>query len=227
MNPGHRRGAVPRGEGHQLVRSIYVIAHLEATHHVERVVGGWHDSHLTPAGRLSAASIARALRGQIPDGAEVELISSDLLRAAHTADEVADLFGLKPTLDRRLREKSYGEAEGRPQEWLDQRFVPPPAVGDRMGHHEGIAGSETRGQCAQRVYGAMEEILGRSCEHQIIVTHGFALTFVVAAWIKMPFESLGSVSFRAPSGSITVLREDDFYHNRQIVSLGDTRHLAQ
>jgi probable phosphoglycerate mutase len=41
----------------------------------------------------------------------------------------------------------------------------------------------------------------------------------------MPYESLGSVSFRAPSGSITVLREDDFFHNRQVVSLGDTRHL--
>lgn len=29
----------------------------------------------------------------------------------------------------------------------------------------------------------------------------------------------------APSGSITTLREDDLFHNRQVVSLGDTRHL--
>jgi 2,3-bisphosphoglycerate-dependent phosphoglycerate mutase len=78
----------------------------------------------------------------------------------------------------------------------------------------------------RRGYAAMGEVLRRPCEHQIIVTHGFALTFVVAAWIKMPFESLGSVSFRAPSGSITVLREDDFFHNRQVVSLGDTSHLG-
>lgn len=208
------------------MRSIYVIAHPEATHHVERVVGGWHDSHLTPVGRLAAAAIAQALRVGIPEGAEVEVISSDLLRAAQTADVVAVLFGRKPILDRRLREKSYGEAEGRPQEWLDRRFVPPPAVGDRMGHHEGLRGSETRGECAQRIYAAMDEILQRPCEAQIIVTHGFALTFVVASWIGMPFESLGSVSFRAPSGSITVLREDDFYHNRQVLSLGDTRHLG-
>jgi 2,3-bisphosphoglycerate-dependent phosphoglycerate mutase len=207
------------------MRSMYVIAHPEATHHVERVVGGWHDSHLTPTGRRAAASIARALRAGIPDGAEVELISSDLQRARRTADEAAEMFGVKPILDRRLREKSYGEAEGRPQEWLDRRFVPPPAVGDRMGHHEGVQGAETRAECAQRVYAAMDEILRRTCEHQIIVTHGFALTFVVASWIKMPYESLGSVSFRAPSGSITVLREDDFFHNRQVVSLGDTRHL--
>ncbi|KAK1178174.1 histidine phosphatase family protein [Streptomyces sp. NBS 14/10] len=207
------------------MRSIYVVAHPEATHHVEGVVGGWHDSHLTSAGRSAAARIARALRAVIPDGAEVELISSDLQRARQTADEVAELFGAKPVLDRGLREKSYGEAEGRPQEWLDRRFVPPPAAGDRMGHHEGVRGAETRGECARRVYAAMDEVLRRPCEHQIIVTHGFALTFVVAAWIRMPFESLGSVSFRAPSGSITVLREDDFFHNRQVVSLGDMSHL--
>ncbi|MBW5425350.1 histidine phosphatase family protein [Streptomyces sp. BG9H] len=207
------------------MRSLYVIAHPEATHHIERVVGGWHDSSLTPAGRTAAAAIARALRAEIPEGAEVELVSSDLRRARETARAAGELLGVEPVLDRRLREKSYGEAEGRPQEWLDRRFVPPPAEGDRMGHHEGIAGSETRGECARRVYAAMDELLRRPCAHQIVVTHGFALTFVVAAWIKMPYESLHSVSFRAPSGSITVLREDDFFHNRQVVSLGDTRHL--
>jgi probable phosphoglycerate mutase len=26
-------------------------------------------------------------------------------------------------------------------------------------------------------------------------------------------------------GSITALREDDFFHNRQVISLGETRHL--
>lgn len=207
------------------LRAVYVIAHPEATHHVEKVVGGWHDSVLTSAGQRAAAAIARTLRAEIPVGAEVEVISSDLLRASQTAEEVASLLDVEIVLEPRLREKSYGEAEGRPQQWLDERFIPAPALGDRMGHHEGIRGSETRGECARRVYAAMAQILARECEHQIIVTHGFAMTFVVAAWIKMPFESLGSVSFRVPSGSITTLKEDDSWHNRQVVRLGDTRHL--
>ncbi|QLE75457.1 histidine phosphatase family protein [Streptomyces rectiverticillatus] len=208
------------------MRSIYVVTHPEATHHVEGVVGGWHDSPLTPAGRRAAASIARALRAAVPDGAGVELFSSDLQRTRQTAEEVAGLLGVEPVLDRRLREKSYGEAEGRPQEWLDRRFVPPPAAGDRMGHHEGVPGAETRAVFARRVYAAVDEILRRPCAHQVIVTHGFALTFVVAAWIGMPFEALGRVSFRAAPGSITTLREDDFFHNRQVAGLGDTRHLG-
>ncbi|MER5774175.1 histidine phosphatase family protein [Streptomyces sp. NPDC002039] len=207
------------------MRSIHVVTHPEASHHVEGLVGGWHDSTLTPEGVREAAAIARALRAEIPEDAEVELISSDLRRTRRTAQEIGGLLGVEASLDRRLREKSYGEAEGRPQEWLDKRFVPPPATGDRMGHDEGIEGAETRADFAGRIYEAMDGILTHPYEHQVIVTHGFALTFVVAAWIGMPIESLGHVNFRVASGSITHLREDDFFHNRQLVRLGDTRHL--
>jgi probable phosphoglycerate mutase len=90
-------------------------------------------------------------------------------------------FAVEPILDPRLREKSYGEAEGRPQPWLDMRFVPPPAVGERLAHDEGVKGAETRAAWVHRVYVAMEEILQRPCGHQIIVTHGGTLTPVVAA----------------------------------------------
>lgn len=207
------------------MRTLFVVTHPEATHHLEGVVGGWHDSQLTPAGIRAAVSIAQALRDRIPDGAEVEVFSSDLQRTSRTAEEVAELFGVKPILDRRLREKSYGEAEGKPQEWLDRRFAPPPAVGERMEHDEGVEGSETKAAWAQRIYAAMNDILHNPCEHQIIVTHGGSLTFVVASWIKMPIKSAGYARFRAPSGSITTLHEDDFFHNRQVVSLGDTLHL--
>ena len=207
------------------MRSIYVVTHPEATHHIERVVGGWYDSRLTPAGIRAAVSIAQALRARIPADAEVEVISSDLQRTRRTADETATVFGVQPIEDHRLRERSYGEAEGRSQEWLDQRFVPPPVLGDRMGHDVGVPGAETTRTFARRVYAAMEEILRRPCEHQIIVTHGGTLTFVVACWIGMPIESLGHVDFRASSGSITTLHEDDYFHGHQLVSLGDTRHL--
>jgi probable phosphoglycerate mutase len=203
------------------VRHIYVVTHPEATHHVEKIVGGWHDSVLTSRGRSTAAAIARSLRAEIPVGAEVELFSSDLLRASQTADAVSAVFDVAAILEPRLRGKSYGEAEGRPQQWLDERLIPPPVPGDRMNHDEGIPGSETRAAFARRVYAAMEGVLGHDCEHQIIVTHGEALTFVVSAWIEMPLESLGSVRFCAPSGSITTLRQHDFYGNRELVRLGE------
>jgi probable phosphoglycerate mutase len=208
------------------MRNVYVVTHPEATHHLERVVGGWHDSQLTAAGARAAALIAEELKTRIPEDVQVELFSSDLQRAAQTADIVGAQLDVEPVLDRRLREKSFGEAEGKPQAWLDERFRPPPAVGDRLEHDDGVPGAETLRAFAARVYAALDDIVQSSCEHQIIITHGFALTFVVASWIKMPMEAAGYARFRAASGSITMLVEDDYFHNRQVASLGDTTHLG-
>ncbi len=71
----------------------------------------------------------------------------------------------------------------------------------------------------------MDAILCQPVQWQVIVTHGFALTYVVAAWIGMPEAALGYVNFHAAPGSITTLREDDYFHNRSLARLGDTGHL--
>ncbi len=97
-----------------------------------------------------------------------------------------------------------GFAEGKPQAWLDERFVPPLATGDRMHHHEGIDGAETRYDLATRVYAALQDMLAADCPNQVVVSHGFAHTFV----------------------GITVLQEDDYFHNRALVTLSDTTHLG-
>lgn len=128
-------------------------------------------------------------------------------------------------LDRRLREKSYGAAEGRPQACLDQRFVPRLACGDRMNHDERVADAGTKAVAARQICAALDDILQSRCEHQVVVSHGFAATFPVAAWIKMPVDSLGYVNFGVKSRSITTLKEDGYFHNRQVVSLGDRCHL--
>ena len=207
------------------MRTVFVVTHPEATHHVDGVVGGWHDSVLTANGERDAGLIASALRDVIPPGGEVELYTSDLQRATGTAAVIGERFHVTPVLEARLREKSYGDAEGRPQGWLDDRFIAPPESGDRMHHDEGIEGAETKAAFARRVYEAMDAIVAADCEYQIVVTHGFALTFVVAAWIKMPIEAVGYVNFSGGSGSITTLREDDFFHNRHVGPLACTRHL--
>ena len=209
-----------------MARTIFVVTHPEATHHVDGVVGGWHDSDLTPRGFRHADAIAQALASELDDVAGAEVFSSDLLRTRRTAEPIAAALGTVAVVDRRLREKSYGDAEGRPQRWLDERFVVPPATGDRMSHDEGVSGAETKADFAARIYAAMDAILSSPAEHQVIVTHGFAQTFVVAAWIGMPTSSLGYVSFRARAGSITTLHEDDHFHNRQVVTLACTRHLT-
>lgn len=127
-----------------------------------------------------------------------------------------------------LREISYGESEGQPQAWLDARFVFPPAAGNqsRLDHQFGVAGAETQRDVAQRVYRAIDGLLASPAAYQVIVTHGFALTFVEAAWIGMPLEAAGLIGLPVKNGSITTLRQEPPFHNRSIVKLNDTSHLA-
>lgn len=207
------------------MRRLYVVTHPEAEHHLTDRVGGWFDSVLTERGLEQAGAVAARVRELVPADAAVELYSSDLRRTVQTAQAIGGRLGVEPVLLPGLREKSYGEAEGRPQAWLDARFVPPPPTGDRMTHAEGIAGAETREVFGTRVYAALEQVLSSPAEHQVVVTHGFALTFVVAAWIGMPLASAGSVNFRSTSGGLTLLEQDDFFTNRSVVRLDDTAHL--
>jgi probable phosphoglycerate mutase len=212
--------------GNPLLKHLYVVTHSQATHHIERVVGGWYDSELTDLGLEQASCIALRIREMIPEDAPVEIYASDLKRTQQTADAIARRMHTPIQTVADLREKSYGEAEGKSQFWLDERFIYPPATGNRMDHHEGIPGSESRRDIAQRIYRAIDLILVSPCSHQIIVTHGFALTFVVAAWIKMPLDAAGHIAVKSTSGGLTHLHEDDVYHNRAIVSLNDTAHLG-
>ncbi|MBI1649044.1 histidine phosphatase family protein [Hyphomicrobium sulfonivorans] len=208
------------------MKDIFVVTHTQSQHHVDGLVGGWHDTPLTEKGSADAQRIAAHLRAVAGDAAQPEIFTSDLMRATQTAQAIADAFAsCEPLAMPDLREISYGEAEGKPQRWLDERLTPAPDD-NRLDHRYDIAGAETRREFATRIYRAMDGIIARPAELQVIVTHGFALTFVVAAWIGMPLEAAGFVNFTVPSGSVTHLRQDDYWRNRAVISLGDESFFA-
>ena len=179
---------------------------------------------LTEAGRRQAGQIAERLHSLLRKQT-VEVFSSDLLRASQTAETIpARGWALMAVLMPALREISYGVAEGQPESWLGRNRVPP--SGDDQLDYRGLIKGETRREVAARLYPALEEIAAREFETQIIVTHGFALTFIVAAWIGMPIEAVGHVSFPVRSASITRLASDPYWRNRAVLSLGDTSHLT-
>ncbi|MEV0698070.1 histidine phosphatase family protein [Saccharopolyspora sp. NPDC050389] len=208
------------------MRWLYAVVHPEATHHVDGRVGGWFDSELTDLGRIHADAIATRLRELVPGGARSELHSSDLRRAVQTAKPIEVALESEAVLMADLREKSYGVAGGRRQEWFRERFVPPPGEGERLNHDEGIEGAETKLEWIERVYRAVAYLRTRSCDHQIVVTHGGSLSWVVAAWLGIPVSACAYASFRSSSGGITVLQEDDYFHNRTLHTLNDVSHLT-
>jgi probable phosphoglycerate mutase len=206
------------------MRHIYLVTHPEAQHHVDGVVGGWHDSELTARGRLQAERIAEVLVSRI-GRQPVEVYSSDLKRASQTAEQVARRFTVEVQTDARLRERSNGEADGRPQAWLAERRIPLPEYGDRLGHHDGPVGAETRMALVERLYPALDDILRRPVANQIVVSHGSASSYLIAAWIGMPRASTDRVFFPLTSGSITTLLRNDTHYSHQVVTLNETEHL--
>jgi probable phosphoglycerate mutase len=208
-----------------MVKRLYVVTHPQATHHVEGVVGGWHDSALTDLGLRQAERIGQRLRQLVPEDAPTEITSSDLRRTRQTAEAIARALRTPIRTTPDLREISYGQAEGQPQSWLDAGFAHPPPAGNRLDHDVGIPGAETRRRFATRIYRAMDHILASPWPYQIVVTHGFALTFVVAAWVGMPLDSAGAIAVASTSGGITHLHEDGLFHNHSIVTANETSHL--
>jgi probable phosphoglycerate mutase len=207
------------------MKDIYIVTHPEATHHVDGVVGGWFDSDLTERGSIQAEAIAASLATRVR-GTSVEIFSSDLLRSRRTAETIAKRLGASVTIDSDLREKSYGEAEGKDQSWLKERSIPLPEFGERLRHDEGIAGAETRMDLATRAYRVMRRILESPGEQQVLVTHGGTTTLLIAAWIGRPIDAAGLVQFKVSAGSISVLRKDDQNYSHQVEQLSDVSHLA-
>jgi probable phosphoglycerate mutase len=206
------------------MRTVAVVVHAEAQHHVDQLVGGWYDSRLTEHGRGQARQAGIALRGVFPE-LHVPIVSSDLQRARQTADIIGETLASTVAVNPGFRELSYGAAEGQPQAWLAEWIVPTPAKGSRLDHRV-CEGAESRRELATRVYAAMDEVLASELKDIIIVTHGFAATFVIACWIGLPIEKAGFVKFAAAPASLSLLVEDDVFMNRSVQCLNDTHHLA-
>jgi probable phosphoglycerate mutase len=209
------------------MRDLYVVTHAQSQHHLDGVVGGWHDSELSALGRVQAARIANAVSALVPADASARVHTSDLRRAVQTAEPIAEALGVQAEQDPRLREISYGSAEGRPQAWLEERFVPAPeTAAERLDHRFGLPDAESRRQVGERVYAVVDEMLQDERSHAVVVTHGFTLSLVLAAWQRIPLDHAAWVSFPSTAGGITHLREDDRYRNRSIVSFNRTDHLV-
>ncbi|MDV6276619.1 histidine phosphatase family protein [Rhodococcus erythropolis] len=163
------------------MQDLYVVTHPHAEHTAQDVVGGWHNSVLTPAGRRDAELIAKAL-------------------------------------------KRRRTGTSRPNSWLAQRQAPAPDD-NRLDHRGPVAGAETRREIASRIGECVRELMNELDHDHIVVTHGFAHTFAISAWLQLPVEAAGFATFATTPGAITHLRHDGYWRNRTLAQLADTSHL--
>ena len=196
------------------MKRICLITHCQATHTVDQRVGGWYDSKLTKLGRQQAAQLPNRLARLDFEIGNVPVYSSDLQRAAQTAQIMTRGTTTPPILDHRLREMSFGTHCGMPQDEHDKIMTPRSPDGDRLDHKICI-GAESRRDVAERIHEFVEEVMKLE-DDIIVVTHGFAATFFIAAFQKIAIVSMGYINYKLKPGSISILEEDDLFRNRTV-----------
>ncbi len=149
-----------------------VLRHGETRWNLDSRIQGHADSELTEAGRRQAELLARRLERESFD----VLVSSDLGRALTTANLLAERTRHACVADARLRERSFGEAEGLTYGELDHEY---PEVFSKVRETDPdyrIPGGESRREFYERVK-AVFESLGE--EHRgrrvAVVCHGGVL----------------------------------------------------
>ena len=104
---------------------IILVRHGEATHHTQRLTGGWTDSQLTEKGRAqikaAAVKLAKDFAGR---NCKLRILASDLQRASASAQIIAEELGFKGEIEhcRFLREKNNGIAAGMTEEEAKKHF---------------------------------------------------------------------------------------------------------
>ena len=158
------RGVVLTGQ-----RTLVVWRHGRTPWNVADRFQGHTDVALDELGVAQARAAAPVLAALRPDA----IVTSDLVRARATAACLAELTGLEPVVDPRLRETDGGAWEGRTGAELAR------TDGDnyrqwRAGADVAAGGAETRSQVAARAVAAIDAALAEVGDRGVLVavTHG-------------------------------------------------------
>jgi len=206
------------------MKDVWVVTHTESFHHVKRLGGGWYDTHLTEKGKKDAQRIALKLYERIKKK-EIPIISSDLKRCTDMAESFKTVFSGSFETDSRLREMGYGVAEGKAQKWQQEHIQPRPIDNNRIDHRV-FGGAESRRDIGQRITNFVNDKLANIENTVLVITHGFALTFIIMAWMNIPVVNMDYCKFSSFPGGVTQLREDDFFGNKTLVSLNDMSFIS-
>ncbi|MFT4287872.1 histidine phosphatase family protein [Nocardioides sp.] len=136
------------------MRRLLLVRHGQTDWNRQGRVQGHLDAPLNDTGRAQAAAVAVALAGFAP----TLVWSSDLSRAAETASHIAGAAGVEVTLDQRLRERSWGEAEGLTGEEFQARH-PGYSATDRPAELDVLPGMEPIAVVRARMVAALTDFL--------------------------------------------------------------------
>lgn len=162
---------------------LIVWRHGETTHNASGLWQGQLDIPLSEVGQAQAAQAAPLLAARRPD----LVVSSDLARAAQTADVLAGLLDVPVRRDERLREIHVGGWQGKSAEQVRLEF---PEDADRLLTGEDFrrgGTGETVAEVAQRSLDCARDVVADLPDGglAVIATHGVTARALVAGLVGL------------------------------------------
>ncbi len=153
--------------------TIVLWRHGQTDFNASRRLQGQSDIELNATGLAQAQAAAPRLAELGP----TRIISSDLVRAMRTAEELGALTGLPVEPEPRLRERSFGAWEGLTQEEIEEGW-PAAFRAWRQGEEPEGVGADTRDEVGRRVAAALLEAVAEVGDDGVLVAvaHGAAIT---------------------------------------------------
>ena len=168
---------------------IYTVQHTQSEHHVNGYVGAWGNWNLTEAGKEQAHKIGEWLASHEGCDATFRMYSSDLNRAAQTADEIQKVLEISDSSvikTQALREINLGEGNGKSRDWYNEHVAKPPKIYDP--DFRSFPDAESDRDLWNRLYDFYKQILSSDDERIIVVSHGGALSFLISMIMGDTFE---------------------------------------
>lgn len=200
---------------------IIAVRHGETPWNVDARIQGQLDIGLNDNGHRQARQVGQALAGE-PLSA---IYSSDLQRAAHTAQHIAHAAGLAVRTVPGLRERCFGRFEGKTFKeieaaWPDEAL----AWRKRVPHWSPPEGGESLLQLRERVHQSVRDLAARHLGEQIvIVAHGGVLDTLYRVATGQEVNS--PRTWELPNGAINRLLWTP--EGLRLVGWSDTQHLNE
>ena len=199
-------------------KELIIVRHGEAEHMVKGLTGGWTDTPLTERGRRQAQQTGSALASLIA-GRPFGFYSSDLKRAAETAEILARSLGVAPTLTTALRELNNGDAAGLTEQQAQAIRNP---ITEPLVDWRPYPRAENWREMSERVVALLERVRDNLI---VLVAHGGSANAAITWWLGLGIgEKL--ISFELEPCSISRFSENK-WGERTVIKADDTAHLLQ
>lgn len=189
------------------LKRIVLWRHGRTEWNVQHRWQGQTDIPLDIIGKAQAEAAAEKIARLHPE----MIISSDLVRAANTAQYLAHVTGLQVVLDQRLRETHGGLWEGLTYSEIEEQH------GEALRRWQvdvsvaaGVTG-ETRGDVASRVAASISEHAKKANGTLVVATHGGSARAATLELLGLPMKHHNS--FKVLSNAAWVILDRDETHN--------------